>query len=110
VVLWVVARRNEQAWRRQPDDRVARAAWRREWRAVGLLALAVAIATAFVMTTAIGGAACGCGMGPIRTNHRSRSPGQRPAGTRVVHCQPSATTCSRNRHVTCGGSQALTEA
>jgi hypothetical protein len=54
VVLWVVARRNEQAWRRQPDDRVARAAWRREWRAVGPLALAVAIATAFVMTTAIG--------------------------------------------------------
>ena len=32
----------------------ARAAWRRDWRALGLLALAVAIATAFVMTTAIG--------------------------------------------------------
>ena len=32
----------------------ARAAWRRDWRALVLLALAVAIATAFVMTAAIG--------------------------------------------------------
>ena len=32
----------------------ARAAWRRDWRALGLLAVAVAIATAFVITAAIG--------------------------------------------------------